>query len=92
MDIFFSVAKRRDVKCCNVKPVIEVLPEAFMHDLFLKISVGGGQCSEINWDFLGSANSVELLFLQDPQHLSLHDKRHFSNFIKKNNPTVHCFE
>src|SRR4051794_21700336 len=61
----------------------KILAEFAFGNEFFKIAMGCDQHSDINCDRLVAADAFDLTFLEHPQQLGLHGKRHVADFIEE---------
>ena len=69
--VFQPLAQRRDVDPQHVEPVVEVLAEGALGDLFQQVPLGRGDDPHVGLDGRGAADALEDLLLDGPQQLRL---------------------
>ena len=71
-----------------VEPVVQVLPEGALRDLFLQIGVGEGQEPDVQLNGSGAADTGDLLGLDGPQQLYLQVDGHVPDFVQQQGAVV----
>ena len=66
-----------------MEPVVQILPKGTVFNHLFKITVGGGNQTDIDGDIFFTAHPADPFFLQHSEKLGLEAQRQFSNFIKK---------
>ena len=66
-DVFFPLPQWWDSDGEDVEPIVKVLPEPALADLFLKVSIGRCHDPHIDFDGMGRAQALKLVMLNHPE-------------------------
>src|SRR5580765_1891752 len=86
LDVLGSLAERRKLDGNDVDSVIEVFPESTIFDRFFEIEVSRRDEPELGLDRLGSANALDLTFLNRAEQFRLEVETQISNLIEEEGP------
>ncbi len=82
-DIGAARAQRRQRDRHHVDPVVEVLAEALLGDLFGQIAIGGGDQPHVDVEGLVAADPPHFLFLQHAQQLGLQPETEIGDLVEE---------
>src|SRR5438128_11479098 len=90
VNVFGSLAQRRQANREDRKTVKEVAAERARFDRALKVNVRGRDDAHISLQNFAPADARKLAVLQDAQKTHLSRKTHLSDLVQKERPVV-CF-
>ena len=76
----------------DVEPVEQVLRGTGRRRPAVQVLVGGGDHADVGADRLVAADPLELLLLQQPQHLGLRRRRHVADLVEEERAAVGLLE
>ena len=80
--------KRRHADAQHIDAVKEVFAKSAGLHLLLEVTVGGGDDAGVVGELAVTTDRPNGTFLQDPQELGLHAKRHLADLVQKQGPAV----
>src|SRR2546430_16845036 len=81
-DVVGALAEGRQMQGDDVEPVVQVRAEAAALDLFLEITIGGGDETRIDGDRFGGTDGNDLEVLEDTQELGMSRRRRLSVLVE----------
>ena len=91
-NVFGPIAQRRHREADDVEPVQQVEPEAAGGGFHPKVAVGCGHDANVDPSRHVLADTPQLAFLDDAQHLGLRARRELADFVEKQRPGVRVFK
>src|SRR5215831_7844716 len=91
-NIVRSLAERRHPDRYDSKTVVKIVAERAVSDHLLQIAIRGRNHADIDLDWTGLSNLVDLAFLQDAQDFDLQKDRQLTNLIEENGAPVSCLK
>src|SRR5439155_6459193 len=91
-NVFATLAQRRHINRKNIDSIIEIVTKTSITDHRAQIPVGGGDHTNINWNFEGAAHAANAALLQSAQEFRLHADVEFRNLIEKQRAAIRNFE
>ena len=76
----------------DLQPIIKVQPEPSLLDPFLHVAIRCRDDAHIGVECLGSADTLELAFLEKPQERRLSLQRQFADLIEEERASVRRFD
>ena len=87
-DILGTLPQWRQQQREDVQPIVEIFPEAPVGDHFCQIAVCRCHQAYIDLDGPGTAQTFELLLLQDAQQLGLQFRGNVANLVEEQGPLM----
>jgi PAS domain S-box-containing protein len=91
-DVFWPLPQRRHGDRDPAEAVVKVRAEATVGDPLLEVLVRGRDDPHAGLDGLPAADPLELLLLQEPEHLGLGRERHVADLVQEDRPVVALLE
>ena len=91
-DVFFVIAKRRQVKMKNVQPEVEILPQLAVADGLLGIFVRCRNHAHVHGRFRFASQAAHLAVFEHAQELGLRGRGHLADFVEQKRSAVGQFE
>src|SRR6056297_2400355 len=88
LDVFESIAQRRQVDREHVEAVVEILAEVAVVDQPLEVLVRGRHDPHVDLDLAAPPHGDELPFLERTQKLALHAGIRLAELVEEDRPTV----
>lgn len=91
-DVLFALPEQRHGDGEHIEPVVKVFAKFAVLDLFFQIPVSRRNDPYINFYSAGTAQSLKLAVLNDPEELALQLQRHLADFVKEDSAAVGQFK
>src|SRR6266566_78090 len=91
-DVFFVIAKRRQVNVKNVQPEVEILPQLAVADGLLGIFVRCRNHAHVHGRFRFASQAAHLAVFEHAQELGLRGRGHLADFVEQKRSAVGQFE
>ena len=86
--VLAALPQRRQIDRHHVEPIVQILAETARIDLVLQILVRRRHDARVHLARLAGADALELLLLQDAQHLDLEFRTHARDFVEEDGAAV----
>src|ERR1700734_3316178 len=83
-NVFAALAQRRYGNRDHAEPVVKVLTESIVGNLFIEIAVGSGNHADIDRNLVCPTYWPHRAFLQNSQQFDLHGQAHLADLVEKN--------
>src|SRR6266481_5541307 len=87
-NVLSSLSKRRNLDRENLQAIKQIITEGSAGCGCIKITIRGGDHTNVDLDGLRSSDPLEFLFLKDSQQGNLRVRRQFAHFVQENRSPV----